>query len=161
MLLKRTRWSICESRSAGATSNSDADSLENDERVFCLLRSHYGLANVELVSGWHGAEHGGWRWTERTFSVRVKPDAGFRPSQVVMRVFIAPELLEQVGAIRMDIYCDRTKLDPFVFEEPGLHVVRRAIDPEAAVRFELDRAIGADAHDSRERGVVVSDITFE
>jgi len=161
LLLKRTRWSICEYRSAGATSDSDADSLENDERAFCLLRSHYGLANVELVSGWHAAEHGGWRWTERVFSVRVKPDAGFRPSRVTMKVFIAPELLEQMGTIRMDISCDGKKLEPFIFEEPGLHTVTRAVDPQGIVRFELDRAIAADTRDTRERGVIVSDITFE
>ncbi len=66
-----------------------------------------------------------------------------------------------MGTIRMEISCDDKKLVPFVFEEAGLHTVMRAVDPEGTVKFELDRAIAADARDSRERGVIVSDISFE
>ena len=92
-LLSRTHWEVLESFSAGETEGSDPVDPRRDERVFCLLKSHYGLANVELVDGWHEVEGAGWRWTRRRFSLRASFDSGRPPERIAMRIFVPSEVL--------------------------------------------------------------------
>jgi len=160
LLLKRTRWTICEYQTLGDTSDSDASSLDRDERAFCLLRSRYGLSNVDLVSGFHEIERGGWRWTERRFTIRVTP----APSRLTMRVFLPPELLSSVGPVRMEIRAGSTPVPPAIFDHPGVQSITRPTprlgDP-TILTFELDRALTPDSQDPRERGIIVADLAFD
>jgi tRNA (mo5U34)-methyltransferase len=160
LLLKRTRWTICEYQTLGDTVNSDTTSLDRDERAFCLLRSRYGLSNVELISGFHEIERGGWRWTRREFSIRVTPS----PRRMTMRVFVPPELLAQLGPLRMEIRAGNSVLPPAVFDHSGIQSLTRTMqdgeNPEA-IAFHLDRALVPDGQDPRERGIIVADFAFE
>jgi len=160
LLLKRTRWTICEYKNLGDTSDSDTHSLDRDERAFCLLRSRYGLSNVDLVSGFHEIERGGWRWTKRDFTIRITPT----PSRMTMRVFLPPELLSNLGPVRMEIHAGPTPLPPAVFDHPGIQSLTRSIPPledPATLTFHLDRALPPDPQDPRERGIIVADFTFD
>ncbi|MGH9559229.1 MAG: class I SAM-dependent methyltransferase [Bryobacteraceae bacterium] len=154
LLLRRSSWNVCACRNLGDTSNSDAGSLDRDERVFCLLQSRYVLAEVELISGWHEPEQGGWRWTERRFSIRA------RPQRIAINVYLPPELLDT--PLEMKIRAGEIALPPAIFGTPGRQTIARAI-PEGAdvVEFELDRAIPPDGSDLRERGIIVSAIRFD
>jgi tRNA (mo5U34)-methyltransferase len=160
LLLQRTRWTICEYQNLGDTADSDANSLDRDERAFCLLRSRYGLSNVELVSGFHEIERGGWRWTKREFAIRVVPT----PSKMTMKVFLPPELLAQVGPMRMDIFAGAGVLSPAVFDQAGVQSVTRStagLADGAMITFRLDRGLDPDGQDPRERGIIVADLAFD
>jgi tRNA (mo5U34)-methyltransferase len=160
LLLKRTRWTICEYQNLGDTTDSDASSLDRDERAFCLLRSRYGLSNVELVSGFHEIERGGWRWTAREFSIRLTP----APRRVTMHVFVPPELLSQLGAIRMEIRAGDIILPAAVFDQPGRQTLTRSIPASAVppiLSFQLDRALIPDHQDPRERGIIIADFSSD
>ena len=160
LLLKRTRWTICEYQTFGDTRDSDTTSLDRDERAFCLLRSRYGLSNVELLSGFHEIERGGWRWTRREFAIRVSPP----PSRMTMSVFLPPELLTTLGPLQMQMRAGTTALPPAVFDQPGAQSITRSLPPSeipATVAFELDRALEPDPGDPRQRGIIVADFAFE
>lgn len=156
LLLKRSGFRILAEHSAGDTVDSDAVSLDRDERKFCLLRSRHGLADLELLSGWHEAEAGGWRWTERVFSIRTGPAAS-----ATLEVYLPPEVLSQIGPISMAIATETRTLAPAVFEQPGLHTITRALPPGSeTVTFALDKALPPDAGDRRERGLIVAAVTL-
>lgn len=160
LLLRRTRWTICEYQTLGDTADSDASSLDRDERAFCLLRSRYGLSNVELVSGFHEIERGGWRWTKREFAIRVVPT----PSKMTMKVFLPPELLKKVGSVRMEIDAGGNQLPPAVFDQAGVQSLTRStagLADGATITFRLDRGLDPDGQDPRERGIIVADLAFE
>lgn len=165
-ILKRTRWRVCEYRSLGDTANSDATSIEHDERAFCLLRSEWGLANVVLVAGWNDVEPGGWRWTQRSFSIRALsnsgPDAG-APTRVTLNLYIPPEAVAQPlnMPLNMEIRAGGRALAPAVFERSGLETLVREVRGDEVIEFELDRALAPDENDPRERGIIVGSIVFE
>ena len=141
--------------SLGDTVDSDANSLTRDERRFCLLRSRYGLAEIERVSGFHDAEQGGWRWTERVFAIRAWG------MSLAMELYVPPEVLERVGPVTMTIATESGELPPVTFEREGLHTVTRAIPPGAGtVTFSLDKSLPADESDRRERGLIVASVTM-
>jgi tRNA (mo5U34)-methyltransferase len=156
LLLKRSGWRILAEQSAGDTIDSDAVSLDRDERKFCLLRSRHGFADLELLYGWHEAEAGGWRWTERVFSIRTGPAAS-----ATLEVYLPPEVLSQIGAISMAIATETRTLATAVFEHPGRHTITRALPPGSeTVTFSLDKALPPDSGDCRERGLIVAAVTL-
>ncbi len=157
-LIKRTRWNLCDFRSFGDTRNSDATSIEHDERAFCLMRSEWGLANVVLVSGWNDVEHGGWRWTERWFSIRAFSD-GAAPSRVTLNLYIPPEAVDR--PLNLSIRAGGRALAPAVFERSGLETLVRSVRGDELIEFELDRALAPDDNDPRERGIIVGSIRFD
>ena len=155
-LIARSGWRLAGEFSAGDTVNSDATSLDHDERKFCLLRTRYGMADMELLSGWHAPEQSGWRWTERVFSIRV-----LFGSEMTLEIYIPPELLAPLGTISMEISTNAGLLAPAVFEHDGLYTITRALPPGAGVvTFLLDKTLPPEAGDARERGIIVSAITL-
>lgn len=161
-LLKRARWEVLASFSVGDTGRSDPVDPRSDERVFCLLRSHYGLANVELVKGWHDVEGNGWRWTERTFSFSAAFNAGYAPRQVTMRVFIPPEIFR--GALTLSGSVNGVALRPIRLAEPGEHLYKarfRAPGRLLQFAFELDGCRLPRPDDGRELGIIVAAVEFE
>jgi tRNA (mo5U34)-methyltransferase len=163
-LLKRTHWEVLESYSVGDTSTSDPTSLDHDERVFCLLKSHFGLSNVELMDGWHGVEVAGWRWTKQRFSVRIGFDARSNPDKIVLRLFIPPALLERLGPVKLSAMVDGRELQPATLNRAGNYEFARrfrAKGDHAVIAFSLDKALPPNIGDGRELGLVVASIDVE
>jgi hypothetical protein len=132
-------------------------SLDHDERKFCLLRSRFGLADIELVSGWHDAEPGGWRWTERVFSIKTS----FGTSMTV-ELYVPPEMLAQLGPISMGIATERGTVAAAILEHSGAHTITRALaEGSEVVTFTLDKSLPPDASDGRERGLIIASITLQ
>jgi tRNA (mo5U34)-methyltransferase len=163
-LLKRTHWEVLASFSVGDTSTSDPTSLDRDERVFCLLKSHFGLSNVELMDGWHGVEAGGWRWTKQRFSVSIGFDSASKPDRIVLRLFMPPAVLERLGPVKLSAIVDGRELQPADLNRAGDYEFVRRFRPEgdhAVIAFTLDKALPPDSGDGRERGLVIASIDVE
>jgi hypothetical protein len=163
-LLKRTHWEILESFAVGDTATSDPTRPDRDERVFCLLKSHFGLANVDLLEGWHKVEDAGWRWTAQRFSVRVSSDAIARPERMIMRLFVPAALIERYGAITLSASAEGEEIRPVVFSEAGDHIFTKRFQAgrdSETIAFTLDKALGPDDSDPRERGIIVASIDCE
>jgi hypothetical protein len=130
-------------------------SIAHDERAWCLLRSEYGLANVNLASGWNDAEPGGWRWTERVFAIRAMGPA----SRVTLNLYIPDEAVTR--PLGLAIRAGGHALPPAVFEHAGLQSLVRDVAGDQLIEFELERAFPGDESDPRERGIIVGSITFD
>ena len=72
-LIQRAGWNVLHYTTVGASASAaDPVSPEGDARAYILAESRLAApaGELELNRGWHELEHGGWRWTERRFSVR-------------------------------------------------------------------------------------------
>jgi tRNA (mo5U34)-methyltransferase len=162
-LLERTRWEVLEFFTTGDTAASDPVSPDHDERAFCLLKSHYGLAHLDLLDGWHQVEDSGWRWTERQFRARATSRVGVKHSRIAMRVFAPPLLIEKFGVISLSAKIDDTDVQPLVMREPGIYLFERKIPRPSEVTsvvFRLDNVLGSEEGYSRELGIIVASIEF-
>jgi hypothetical protein len=162
-LLKRTGWDTCEYITVGDKRRSDPVSIDHDERAFYLLRSHYGLAHLRLITGWHEADAAGWRWTEKSFSIGLPSDAAQSCKGMTMRVFIPPALINQLGPLRLDITANGQELKPVAFEKAGPYTFERRLrlNDSSLVQFSLDKCLRPGDSDERELGIIVASIEFE
>jgi 2-polyprenyl-3-methyl-5-hydroxy-6-metoxy-1,4-benzoquinol methylase len=167
-LLRRTGWEICNYGTTGDTLKSNSFAAEDDERVFCLLRSRHltdtGLT-ARLLKGWHVLEQGKWRWTERRFSVELAvPDLASGAALLELR-FVYPECVKpREGPLRLLTSLDGLSLDEAQYSTSGEHLYRASVPSDrlqartAIVEFELNHALPPDATDLRERGIIVTNI---
>lgn len=164
-LLERTYWKILEYASVGDTQFSMPVGAKHDERVFCILESHYALANVELLYGWHQAESEGTRWTMKEFSARINLTTSAGPDRLRMRVYVPEILLDRLGARRMEIAIDGVPAAPAILDCAGYHDIVRSFRTHGhravLVSCQLDHALPPDGEDGRERGLVVVSLDVE
>ncbi len=164
-LLERSCWKILEYASVGDTQLSTPVGDKRDERVFCLLESHYGLANVDLLEGWHEAEPGGMRWTRKEFTARINLTTSAGPDRISLRVYVSEELLARLGPRHLTMAIDGVPAAPAVLDRPGHHDIVRRFRSRGhrsmLVSFRLDDAIPPEEHDLRERGLVVVSLDCE
>jgi tRNA (mo5U34)-methyltransferase len=162
-LLKRTNWEIRDFCAVGASGQSDPNSLDRDQRAWCLARSHYALAHADLLSGWHSAAPDGWRWTEQRFSARLETSPA-RTAQVELKLYVPPELIARFGSVTLFAAADRRELPSWTLREAGAFSYTANFDPAAASAgwaqfdFWLDHALPPSDQDARERGSVVSSL---
>jgi tRNA (mo5U34)-methyltransferase len=160
VMLDRAHWEIRDYVSLGDTSLSDPVRLDRDERAFCLLESrHRGLANLELLAGWHESEETGWRWTAREFAVRVHAPAG--RLVLTMKLYVAEESVRRLGAITLCATANGASLSPAVYDTPGMETYVRDLQSESGtldLHFRLDKSLPPEASDDRERGIIVASI---
>jgi hypothetical protein len=160
-LLERAHWKILDYASVGDTQLSTPVGSRRDERVFCVLESHYSLANVELLQGWHQPETERTRWTMKRFSARINLTGRAGPDRIRLRVYVP----EGFPPRRLEMAIDGVPATPALLETSGYHdVVRRfrARGQRSIVAsFEVDQALPPDAADDRERGIVVVSLDCE
>lgn len=164
-LISRTGWQICDYLRIGNTFDSDPASWQGDERVFCLLRSYAPELGpfaredadpVELLSGWHGLEPGGHRWTERRFAIAVRGAAGY--AELRLHYAVTDQLLARTGAVVLTASVGGRTFPGQRSAKPGNFVYTVELSDPATVYFELDKALPAGAIEERELGVAVSSV---
>jgi tRNA (mo5U34)-methyltransferase len=160
VMLDRAHWEVRDYLSLGDTSLSDPVRLDRDERAFCLLESrHRGLANLELLAGWHESEETGWRWTAREFGVRVHASPGRRV--LTMKLYLSDESLRRLGAITLRAEANGVPLSPAVYDTPGMETYVRELQSDRGtldLHFRLDKALPPEDADDRERAIIVASI---
>jgi hypothetical protein len=156
-MVKRASWTTLNEVDMGDTSKSRPNTLNHDERLFLLLESRCGTAQVELLDGWWHAEETGWRWTRQQFSARVNCD---RPSpKLVIDTYIAPVLIEKFETVTLSLTVDGVPLAPARFTASGDHTVTRELpsgSAERVVSFSLAHVMREQAEDARELGIIVT-----
>jgi len=161
-LFERTGWEVLRSFHAGDTTCSDPVHPDHDERAFCLLKSHYGLSHLELLEGWYEPAGSGWRWTSPRFSALVN-SAGGKYRRIRMRVFVPPEVVDQVGPVTLHAGINGVSLHPETIREPGDHMWARSI-PKPADKLHMDFHIDKVFRfpgDDRELGIIVSSLELD
>jgi SAM-dependent methyltransferase len=161
-ILYRTGWDICDYETTGFERGSNPAAQDRDERAFCLLASKLAdpWLGCDLDGGWHAMEDGAWRWTERSFSVRLRSP---RSSGALLRLrFKLPEVvLRATGPVHLHATVGGERLPDLEYNLPGDHVYEQPIssvslrDDNVPVRFELDKAMPPTGPEVRELGVQV------
>jgi hypothetical protein len=169
-LLRRTGWEVCSYGTVGCDQKSDPSSVQNDERVFCLLRSRHltdPALTARLLRGWHGLEEGRWRWTERCFSAELSvPKIDFGAALLELRFVYHECARPYEGRLVLSAHIDGFALAEAQYSTAGEHMYRAAVPAHvlrcstAIVTFELNYAIPADGYDQRERGIIVTNVGF-
>lgn len=163
-LLERTNWAILDYWKSPGGQGSSPESVDRDQRVFCLARSTYGITNIVLLNGWHDPESSGWRWTCRRFSIEV-PNPPPKPRALQFEVYVPRECMQE-GRLSLVASSGAAQLFSQEFDRPGVHSVVRRLNISKAsdalrIDFELNRALAPDAQDRRERGIIVSRIRLD
>ncbi len=167
-LLRRSHWRVDRLLSFGDRVESDPTS-ERDERAFCFARSTFGLAEVDLLSGFNSPEGSGWRWSERAFAVRCPLPGRVSTARLRMTFYLAPEFLESWGSLTVRYSgTGDTRTKGETFDQAGSHTMVIDLLPlwdgqgsRSEVFFTLDRWLEPDAADKRERGVIVTEMRVE
>jgi len=153
-LLTRAGWQVERFHATGAVAASDPDTLANDERAFCLLRSRRWLANLVLGEGWHEASPDGWRWTARRFTFSLLPGAW---STLTLRLHAPDSVFTVVREIRLEAL----GLGVCRIGQPGDHELRLALPPGTTrIECELDHCLAPSPTDQRELGIVVTEARY-
>jgi SAM-dependent methyltransferase len=165
-MLKRTHWDVADYLTPRSVLNSDPVRSDRDERAFCLLKSRYDrLENVDLLSGWHISEGTGWRWTERSFSARVRWNGAMRPRAVRLQIYLPDHLVARLNPLRLSATVNGVKLTPELYRTSGPQKFERTLTgdfgQEMLFQFELSGALPPDENDERELGVIVQSIRLE
>jgi 2-polyprenyl-3-methyl-5-hydroxy-6-metoxy-1,4-benzoquinol methylase len=164
-LCARTGWEICDYTSFGDKVGSDPVTLEADERAFCLLKSkviNTIQPTAKLLSGWHDIEPGGWRWTEKRFSVAFRNAAQGVGGRLKMTFWLHEAIVGEQGPVTLTGKAGNFALPPATYGKPGLCTYETAIPGaelnEDAVTVNLSVDKGRErggAGDARELGLAV------
>lgn len=162
-LFKRTGWEVVGYLTAGCNDPSDTVPSNRDERFLCLLRNRaIGTdPTVMLLEGWHEIEPGGWRWTERRFSVLSSCPRGRATLWITLKFFVPDSVVSALGPVTLQAEANGYQLGSETYETAGSHVYTKPLPREGllenAVRidFTLDKAIQPSTGDARELGVLI------
>lgn len=130
--------------------------LPGGQRILCILKSCYGAFGAELIDGVYEAEDRGWRWTARTFRVRV--DAGGKPARLRCEMFV-PEAVARGGPLGVSLRAGDHEARRQVLDREGIAVCEVDVPAgpgECIVTVEFDRAIRDPNGSGRELGVILS-----
>ena len=149
-LLERSHWRVLASFSVGDSVNSRPDTIEHDERIFCLLESTYGMRHIELLDGWHSPEDSGWRWVSSRFSLTAP-----RSGKLSIELFVPDAIIERFGSITL--LSERGRMR---YTQPGLHRFETEL-AEGHTILHTDAALPASANDPRELALIIASVNFD
>ncbi len=166
-LLDRADWRVLDFLIVG-NEDSDPASSEGDERAFCLAESKVleRLGSATLLAGWHDVEPGGWRWTQRRFSVAFN-GLSRPPKALRLNFWLPAPLLKRTGPVTVRAWVEGIALPGETYAQTGEHSYVQALPHEAAavetlsVEFELDKAIAAGELEKRELGLMALSVNVD
>jgi 2-polyprenyl-3-methyl-5-hydroxy-6-metoxy-1,4-benzoquinol methylase len=164
-LLSRANWDIVSYYLTGGEGESGPGAI-GAKRAFCLARSRYPRdgAVVLLGRGWHEAEQGGWRWTERRFSMRLTSSVVGGTGEIRMDLYVPEAALAGGEQLILRAVANGVSLPEERFGDAGPRAYVRRLpvstsQADVRIDFTLNRALPPDADDPRERGIIVRAIT--
>lgn len=119
----------------------------------------------QLIHGFYGPEES-WRWTQRTFTVRLRTPAGSaqKGARLQLRFGIPDPVIQNLKAVTLTAAINGDNLMPQTYKKSGQFSYVRdvpASDLQAnivSVEFALDRALPPGPVDKRELGIVVTEV---
>ena len=156
-LLKRTNWDIRDYALLAGGEGRIAG-----QRAVCLVESRFanGRVNILYGRGWHGIEAGGWRWTEREFSIRVESPAAVTRNRLHLRCYVPDAVLQNHSGLTLRAFANGEELPEETFPHAGEYEYARDLPEGEDVRvdFWLDHALAPEDGDRRERGIILADV---
>jgi hypothetical protein len=130
-----------------------------------------GDAKVEpqLIKGFHGIEAGAWRWTEKQFTVALRPPFGAaqKGAKLTVKLTIPPPTIEKLKTVSLSATVAGSSLAPETYTTPGDYMYVRDVPADllggdtVRVDFQLDKAMTPSGGDIRELGIIVFTVGLE
>jgi tRNA (mo5U34)-methyltransferase len=163
-LVQRAGWKVLHYTTVGTNANAaDPVTPEGDVRAYILAESRLATpaGELELERGWHELEHGGWRWTERRFSVRLNLSESLAPATLRFVFDVTDHVLARHSAVTLTARLNDHRLPPATFSTPGEHEYTATVPSlpagPARIEFELDTTLApADGEERELGGILVS-----
>ena len=123
----------------------------------------------QLVKGFHGIEAGAWRWTEKQFTVALRPPfgSGQKGGKLTVKLTVPPVTIEKLKTIALSATAGSTALPPETYSTAGdFQYVRDVPASELTgdsvrIDFQLDKVMAPSGADIRELGIIVLSIGLE
>jgi tRNA (mo5U34)-methyltransferase len=163
-LVQRAGWKVLHYTTVGANPDAaDPVMPERDVRAYILAESRLAApaGELELNRGWHELEHGGWRWTERSFSVRLNLSEPLAPATLRFGFAVTDHVLARHPTVTLTAKLNEHPLPPATFSTPGEHEYTATIPSlpagPALIEFELDTTLApADGEERQLGGILIS-----
>ena len=126
-------------------------------------------ASNQFVKGFYAIEQNSWRWTAKEFSVNLSPprDAAQKGAVLVLEFAVPDAVIQHSKSIRLTGTVGGFQLAPEQYTAAGSYSYTRPI-PASQLQagnvradFALDNALPPTGGDSRELGVIVSQVGFK
>jgi tRNA (mo5U34)-methyltransferase len=165
-LVQRSGWTVRHYTTVGGNPDAaDPVTKAGDTRAYILAESRVAApaCGFHLERGWHRLEHGGWRWTQRRFSVQLTLSAPLASATLRFLFHLPEQVLAQRPAVTLGVKVNGFPLEPRTFSTPGEHEYAAAVPSLAAgtvlVEFELDSALAPADGELRELGGILVDFS--
>jgi hypothetical protein len=144
----------------------DKIKLEPTDESVPVLVSNVRAADpngsVQLVKGFHGVEHGSWRWTMARFSVTLLPpqDGKERGADLVLKFTIPASVIDNLKSTTVSVLVQNTPVGKQVYKAVGEYTLRLDVpatllkDETVNVECAVDPYLAAGTVDARELGLV-------
>jgi hypothetical protein len=123
----------------------------------------------QLIKGFHTIEAGAWRWTEKNFTVALRPPFGAaqKGAKLSVKLTVPPPTIEKLKTVSLSATVAGSALAPETYTTPGDYMYVRDVPASLlggdSVRFDfqLDKAMPPSGGDIRELGIIVFNIGLE
>ena len=142
---------------------------EETPRMMSVLNVADPKADPQLVKGFHGVEASAWRWTEKQFTVALRPPFGSaqKGGRLSLKLTVPQPTIDRLKSISLSAAVDGSSLPPETYTTPGDYIYVRDVPANllggdsVRVDFQLDKAMPPSGADIRELGIIVFSIGLE
>jgi hypothetical protein len=142
---------------------------EEAPRLASIVHTSDPKAAVQLAGGFYDVENNSWRWTQRRFTVVLRPPATSNQKGATLKFkFAVPDVvITKLKDVTVSATVNGSALAPETYKTPGEYAYARDVAPNlltgdsVRVEFTLDKAIAPSESDLRELGVVAQSIGLE
>jgi len=113
---------------------------------------------LRLLDGWHAAEPGNWRWTERRFGLRLEGVEASATPLLELHFSVPSAVLPLRQSVTLWATVNGIRLPSQSYDSAGDHLYRQAPPPTTTpldIQFEMDQPLPGYHADARELGIVV------
>lgn len=142
---------------------------EETPRMQSVLAMSDPKIEPQLVKGFHGIEAGAWRWTEKQFTVALRPPfaASQKGAKLSVKLTVPPVTIKKLKTVSLSATAAGSALPPETYTTPGEYFYVREIPANLLtgdslrVDFLLDKAMAPSSVDVRELGIIVTSVGLE
>jgi len=142
--------------------------IEEPPRLSSMIHVADAGESRQIVSGFHEVEGGSWRWTERKFSVQLRPPAGAAQNgaALVVQLSVPQNSIDKLKTLTLTASINGTAFPPETYRAAGGYTFRRDIPANlltgdaVKIDFQLDHALEPAGPELRQLGLVVSNLAL-
>jgi hypothetical protein len=142
---------------------------EETPRMRSVLAMGDSKVEPQLVSGFYGIEAGAWRWTNKQFTVTLRPPFGAaqRGAKLSVKLTVPDVAIQRMKSVSLSANVGGSTLAPETYTTAGDYMYVRDVPADVLgsdvvrVDFQLDKSMPPSGGDIRELGIIVFSVGLE